>query len=98
VEDIRDERGRFVKGVSGNPSGRPIDSFKYLKKIDTTLSLKEWREIVVKAIEQAKRGDAKARQWLSDYLLGKPTQRQEITGADGSKLVVNLSWEDDEPE
>jgi len=31
-----------------------------------------WREITMKAVEQAKRGDARARQWLSDYLIGKP--------------------------
>ena len=38
----RDEKGRFIKGVSGNPGGRPIDQSKYLKKIDTSLSLKKW--------------------------------------------------------
>ena len=94
----RDDKGRFVKGVSGNPGGKPLDQTKYLKKLDTTMTLKEWRDIVVKAIEQAKRGDSRARQWLSDYLLGKPTQRQEITGAEGSKLVINLSWDDEADE
>jgi hypothetical protein len=94
----RDDKGRFVKGVSGNPGGKPLNQTKYLKKLDTTMTLKEWRDIVVKAIEQAKRGDSRARQWLSDYLLGKPTQRQEITGAEGSKFVINLSWDDEADE
>lgn len=94
----RDDKGRFVKGVSGNPGGKPLDQTKYLKKLDTTMTLKEWRDIVVKAIEQAKRGDSRARQWLSDYLLGKPTQRQEITGAEGSEFVINLSWDDEADE
>ena len=71
---VRNEKGQFIKGHSGNPRGRPIDQFKYQKKIDTATTLKDWREIIEKAIEQAKRGDAKARQWLSDYLLGKPIQ------------------------
>ena len=71
----RDEKGRFIKGVSGNPGGRPIDQSKYLKKIDTALSLKKWRSIVLKAIDQAERGDPKARQWISDYILGKPVQQ-----------------------
>lgn len=70
----RDEKGRFKKGASGNPGGRPIDQSKYLKKIDTALTFKSWRAIIKKAIEQAERGDSKARQWLSDYVLGKPTQ------------------------
>ena len=39
----------------------------------------------------------KAAQDVLDRSVGKPTQRQEVTGADGSKLVINLSW-DDEPE
>jgi len=92
--DERDEKGRFRKGVSGNPGGRPIDQTKYLKKIDTTMSLKEWREIVQQAIHQAKRGDAKARAWLGDYLAGKPAQRTEVTGADGGAIVVE--WDDSE--
>lgn len=74
MSGVRDDKGRFVKGHSGNPGGRPIDQSKYLKKIDTTMTLKDWREIVKKAIDQAKRGDSRARQWLSDYLAGKPIQ------------------------
>jgi len=81
----RDEKGRFIKGVSGNPGGRPIDQSKYLKRIDTAMTLKRWRAIILKAIEQAERGDAKARQWLSDYILGKPVQyidqKTEHTGS-----------------
>ena len=71
--------GGWKKGQSGNPGGRPIDQTKYLKKIDTTMTLKEWRAIVLKAIGQAKRGDAKARQWLGDYLAGKPIQPVDVT-------------------
>lgn len=73
-EIVRDNKGRFVKGHSGNPGGKSIDQTKYLHKIDTTLSQKSWRKIILKAIEQAERGDPKARQWLSDYVAGKPIQ------------------------
>lgn len=91
----RNEKGQFVKGVSGNPGGRPIDQSKYLKRLDTAMTLKSWRAIILKAIEQAERGDAKARQWLSDYLLGRPIQRQELTSGEGGKFVINLSWDTD---
>lgn len=85
----RDEKGRFVKGVSGNPGGRPIDQSKYLKRIDTAMTLKRWRAIILKAIEQAERGDAKARQWLSDYILGKPVQQiDQITEHIGMLEIV----------
>ena len=99
MDDKRDNKGRFVKGVSGNPGGRPIDQTKYQKKIDTTMSLKEWRTIILKAIDQAKRGDAKARQWLSDYLAGKPTQGVDVTTG-GDKLTIEYinDWRDNTPE
>ena len=70
----RDAKGRFVKGASGNPQGRlPKEIEKtYLQVCESTCTFDVWREIVMKAVEQAKRGDARARQWLSDYLMGKP--------------------------
>jgi ribosomal protein L17 len=77
-----------VKGHSGNPSGRPIDQFKYQKKIDTATTLKDWRAIIDKAIEQAKRGDAKARQWLSEYLAGKPIQGLDVNSTGEMEIIV----------
>jgi len=70
----RDSKGRFVKGASGNPQGRlPKETEKtYLEVCQNTCTFDVWREITMKAVEQAKRGDARARQWLSDYLMGKP--------------------------
>lgn len=70
----RDSKGRFVKGVSGNPQGRlPRQTeTSYLQVSESVCTFDVWREIVAKAVEQAKRGDARARQWLSDYLIGKP--------------------------
>ena len=70
----RDSKGRFVKGVSGNPQGRlPRQTeTSYLQVSESVCTFDVWREIVTKAVEQAKRGDARARQWLSDYLVGKP--------------------------
>lgn len=93
MSDIkRDERGRFAKGHSGNPGGRPVNQSKYLKKIDTTVTLKEWRAIILKAIEQAKRGDSRAREWLSNYLVGKPIQGINLE-QDGI-LEITISYED----
>jgi len=93
MSDIkRDERGRFAKGHSGNPGGRPVNQSKYLKKIDTSMRLKDWAEIIKKAIEQAKRGDHKAREWLSNYLVGKPIQGINLE-QDGI-LEITISYED----
>lgn len=76
---VRDDKGRFIKGVSGNPGGKPVDRHKYIKKIDTTMKLSDWQQIINKAIDQAKRGDERARRWLSEYLLGKPQQHVDVT-------------------
>ena len=71
----RDERGRFIS--SGNPNGRASRKVEteYLELAKRKCGKSEWLAIVETAIEQAKEGDAKARQWLSDYLIGKPISR-----------------------
>ena len=88
-EIVRDPKGRFVKGHSGNPKGKPIDQFKYLKKMGAAVSATEWREIIRRAVEQAKRGDPRAREWLSDYLMGKPPQQVDVT-SNGETIVDNV--------
>jgi len=50
----------------------------------------DWNTIIDSTVARAKAGDSTARQWLSDYLLGKPVQRQEISGPDGGPVTVNF--------
>ena len=96
----RDESGRFVKGHSGGP-GRPKKE-RELRFLEITLAactFDDWKAVVKKAIDQAKRGDAVARKWLADYLIGSPVQRQEITGADGGAIkLYSIVSPDDWPE
>jgi hypothetical protein len=90
----RDDQGRFTKGHSGGP-GRPPRSKeeKYLKATFAAVTLSDWRAIVKKAVEQAKRGNPSARKWLSDYLLGTPQQKLDVT-SDGDKLEVIVRYAD----
>lgn len=83
----RDQNGRFVKGHGGGP-GRPKRSTeeKYLKALSKIVTSKDWEKVIMTALSRAKAGDGNARQWLSDYLIGKPLQRTEITGADGGPI------------
>ena len=83
----RDTNGRFVKGNGGGP-GRPKRSTeeKYLAALSRRVTLKEWAKIVDVAVARAKAGDGQARQWLSDYLMGKPIQRTEVSGPDGGPI------------
>ena len=85
----RNEQGKFTKGNGGGP-GRPKRSTeeKYLTSLQSAVTLKDWREIVDTAVSKAKRGDARARTWLSDYLLGPPVQRTQHEGKDGGPIRI----------
>ena len=84
----RDETGKFKKGNSGGP-GRPTKEReeRYYDILITTVTYDRWKKIVLKAADQAERGDQAARKWLADYLIGAPVQRTELTGKDGGAIT-----------
>lgn len=83
----------FKPGQSGNPSGRPAHQTKYLKALVRLIKQNDWRDIIMKAIEQAKRGDKSARQWLADYCLGKPVQSIDLSVPD--KVIFEVKYGSD---
>lgn len=87
----RDSKGRFIKGNGGGP-GRPRKEIEqdYLEATINNVSVNDWKDVVGKALAQAKRGDTAARKWLSDYLLGLPTQKIEAKYK-GRVLVWDLN-------
>jgi hypothetical protein len=89
----RDDKGRFVKGVSGNPKGRsPKDrEERYYEILLTAVTFEDWQAIVKKAAEQARKGDAVARKWLSDYLVGTAQQKLEVSG---TLQIITVDWDD----
>lgn len=62
--------------------GRPTKEreIKYYKIVQSVCTPTEWREIVRKAVKQAKLGDCVAREWLGKYLMGTPAQVFEVIG------------------
>jgi hypothetical protein len=78
---------RWIKGQSGNPSGRPPRRVEeqYLAATIGGCSLDEWSAIVAKAVEQASEGDRFARDFLARYLL--PEQ--------AIKLLIGARGEDE---
>ena len=85
----RDENGRFTKGNAGGP-GRPTKSKeeKYYLVTQRAVSLKDWRAVVKRAVDQAIQGDAQARKFLAEYLLGKPEQVLKHAGVENMPLLV----------
>lgn len=72
TRDGHDKQGRFTKENLGGPgrAPRPVER-QYLAVLSDACTLGAWRDVVAKAVEDARAGDDKAREWLTRYLLGK---------------------------
>ena len=96
----RKTNGQFAKGYKGGP-GRPPKKKeeRFMEVSIAAVSLKDWREIIKKAVDQAKRGDTQARKFLAEYLIGPPQQRLDVTsGGEKLKGYIGISpddWDDD---
>jgi hypothetical protein len=79
---------QFKPGQSGNPSGKPRRI--YLDALEEGVTRADMVAIIKTAVTRAKQGDKSARQWISDYLWGKPETsveiRGELTHDDGPQL------------
>lgn len=91
---VRDKKGRFVPGVSGNPKGRSTKTKeeRYLDILISTVTEQDWQAIVRRAVSDAIKGDSTARKWLADYLIGPPVERKEVTGADSGPLIFEVVY------
>jgi hypothetical protein len=68
----RDGNGRFAAGNPGGP-GRPRRAIEqdYLIAVTDVVPPERFQKIAERAAEDAEKGDARARQWLSDTLVGR---------------------------
>ena len=46
-----------------------------LRDLSAVVTSEDWAAIVLKAVDQAREGEWRARQWLGNYLMGTPIQR-----------------------
>jgi len=95
-ENIRDEKGRFVPGVSGNPGGRPKDDTKitywlekYLQGVNPKSpdGKKRIQELAEKLAGMAYGGNTVAMSMVLDRIDGKVPQSTDITS--GGKPIEN---------
>ena len=58
----------FIKGTANH---RRTEG-DYMSTLLDTVTLDDWQEVVSSTLSAAKQGDAQARAWLAQYLVGKP--------------------------
>lgn len=86
----RDEKGHFVKGHSGGPGRPPKErEERFYEIMLSAVTYENWKEIVKKAVDQAKRGDSSARKFLADYLIGPPVQK-----VINDNNNINMTWQE----
>lgn len=56
--------------------------------------LAERQKAIQKLAEQASQGNADAIKTLLAYAYGKPTERKEISGADGQDITIRVLYDD----
>jgi hypothetical protein len=67
----------------------------YMSALLDAVTLDDWREVVTGALQAAKNGDAQARIWLAQYLVGRPESKAPtplaviVNQLQGSNPVVN---------
>lgn len=57
--------------LKGTASHRRTEG-DYMSTLLDTVTLEDWEDVVSSALSAAKQGDAQARAWLAQYLVGKP--------------------------
>ena len=76
--------------IVGNATHRRTET-DYMGALLDTVTLADWRDVVAGALQAAKTGDAQARNWLAQYLVGRPEGKaptpltvvvQQLNGAD----------------
>ena len=95
---VRDKNGRFVKGQSGNPNGRrpKAKELSYLAIVTDVITPDRFKAGIEKVWQLALRGDLSAMRFVTEYILGKPTQ--DISAETSEHIKIILGWDDDDAE
>lgn len=93
-ESIRDKNGRFLKGKSGNPRGRPKTDEEFKEAITKLVprAIEVLHEILMKE-DAADRDKLKAVELIFDRIYGRPFQSVKLDEVDTTIHIV-----DDDPE
>jgi hypothetical protein len=74
MTDGRRDNGQFAPGCPPGPGRPPLATeFQFLRAMRAAVSPDDFTAVVRKALEQAKAGDARARDWVARYVLPQDT-------------------------
>ena len=90
---MRDEKGRFVKGSTGNPKGRPprATEKEYLDAVYDEIPIERFRRMVTKQAERAERGDIRALEFIVRVMGLEAARKIDLTGSIG---IAELTSDD----
>jgi hypothetical protein len=95
-EVIRESNGRFPKGQSGNPAGRPLGSKSKIAKMKQELEVairehlqpRHIKEIVNAMVKEAKGGNVAAAKLILDKVLSNASGSEEDSSADNRVQII----------
>lgn len=89
---VRDNRGRFVKGQSGNPKGRlpRATEDQYRGVVNDTITLERFAAMLEKQVQRAERGDLAAFNTIAK-LLGLDIQK--VQNQHDGEITVKIIYE-----
>jgi hypothetical protein len=100
----RDDKGRFVKGQSGNPAGRAVgvrskttEVKEYIENALANRLQDEAAEILDKAVQLAKNGDQAMIKFLLGDVLAEVRRDTKNVAQANIQVVVNNLTEDNAP-
>ena len=101
-EIIRDEKGQYMKGHSGNPGGRPKNTLTTILKermMEDVMINDKWLTnadlIVDQAIQLALEGDMQAIKWIFERVDGRPIpMRLELVTEHKPFRILNIGFKE----
>jgi len=97
-EVVRDKGGRFVKGATGNPKGRPLGAKNRIVKAKQELELLLREEIVnadqirgiwLSMVAEAQNGNVTAAKLILDKVMSNSKVDEDV-GQDGNQITIKI--------